>query len=471
MFTRRSTVRCSSTQELIDGKCYATCKNGRVRNTVTRRCILQKKIPSPMVPNTPALLEDVGATVILMRTPPILWMSLSLFPEIDALFKQYSKECLVSSDRILNKANITGGIRLLEYGKNIYFPNHKQTKHFYTYGVMKYNTRIDSDNLWYEYCVGICCINNLSQYFPVFVKTYDLYASTPKLMSRLRRNVSIEGTQWTDDLLPISLDDYKSACVKYNHLCLSIQYCHDIVPLSRITYEANFKIELSIILFQIYFALSQCRHIFTHYDLHDDNVGVIPVGPNKCVEYHYTITEPSGTLRVVKFKSAYIVKIYDYGRAYFSGVVPVTGVPIDSSQVLKHVDIIPECNPSIDYGFPNFPEYHIDPTVPNTSHDLRLLYELRSALKMVPSLESIPRMLTYQTPHGTPSTSLGNVTGNIMTVMDALVYLQKCITLSNYTPSGMSLVDESNILYENHDVVSIVKVRGLLVKMEMDVNM
>jgi hypothetical protein len=73
--------------------------------------------------------------------------------------------------------------------------------------------------------------------------------------------------------------------------------------------------ELAYILYQVYLPLSQLRKSFTHNDLHTLNVLLYKPFINKYITYHYHT--PRG--ETVTFKSAYLVKLIDYGRCYFGG--------------------------------------------------------------------------------------------------------------------------------------------------------
>jgi hypothetical protein len=162
------------------------------------------------------------------------------------------------------------------------------------------------------------------------------------------------------------------SCIADNILAILIQHLKDVETLFNYMDGNTYpKSELVFILYQIYFSLAQLSTQFTHYDLHRDNVLLYKPDKDKYIEYHYHISAPgskapgskapgskapgskatgskatgskatgskasgskaSGSKApgskahgskasreevVVKFKSAYMVKIIDYGRAYF----------------------------------------------------------------------------------------------------------------------------------------------------------
>ena len=122
--------------------------------------------------------------------------------------------------------------------------------------------------------------------------------------------------------------------------------------------------------------LTMLSEQFTHYDLHLQNVLVYTPIENKYIHYHYHMYGYS-----VDFKSKYIVKIIDYGRAYFND----NGR--DSLDIYEHVCNSKDCGGmkcGIDYGYANLiPERyigsrnHITSYKPNISHDLRILHQIR----------------------------------------------------------------------------------------------
>jgi hypothetical protein len=368
------------------------------------------------------------------------------------------KHLIVNSDNIISKTMDTV-VRRIEY-ETQYISDSGDIKVYKLYGILKYNSTFVVDNLFYEYMVGVCCINRLTNKFPVFVYTYGIYALNKDIIKLLRKNKDISGDILIQNLKSLSLDSYEDSCKNYTKLCLCLQYCPNMtIMLSNALRLLNYKIELGLILFQIYFALSQCRNVFTHYDLHDDNVGVIQLPNKMCIKYMYEFVDNKGHKHQVCFKSRYIVKIFDYGRSYFSGITP-TGEYITSAMFIDTIKSIRKCQPTEKYGFnTRLPKYFIDPSVLNNSHDLRLLYLLSNTLYKIPELADIPLYLKYDSLYGTSPMKSSN-SKYIYTITDALHVLFDGINRINPT-THLSIVSASNKQYEKNTCIGTIHVWGL----------
>ena len=66
------------------------------------------------------------------------------------------------------------------------------------------------------------------------------------------------------------------------------------------------------VLFQVYAFLRIYQNVFTHYDLHIENVLLISI-PNHTLYFSYTDTNSK---QKIAFISKYLVKIIDYGSYY-----------------------------------------------------------------------------------------------------------------------------------------------------------
>jgi hypothetical protein len=287
----------------------------------------------------------------------------------------------------------------------------------------------------------------------------------PSFIKRLNRSsivAKLTGKEIQDNIHPFVNQQISTACSDHDNIGVVIQYCHNLINLANITSIPNYKTELGIILFQIYYALDQCRHIFTHYDLHDNNCGVIPLHDNTSILYEYHITTKSGIDRVIRFRSRYIVKIFDYGKSYFSGTSP-NGKHITSQDIFKKVKKTKICTPPEDYGFGTFPESYIDPQVVNHSHDLRLLYMLKDICRKIPELVELVHAVKYKTYYGTPSIDPSS-SSHINTVGDAARILIDIITRINPT-TGVSMVDKTIDMYSDKEPIGTLQVIGLTKKM------
>ena len=70
--------------------------------------------------------------------------------------------------------------------------------------------------------------------------------------------------------------------------------------------------ELVGVLFQVYTFLRIYQNIYTHYDLHNENILLFEI-PNNTLSFNYIDTNPS---KHISFTSRYLVKFIDYGRSY-----------------------------------------------------------------------------------------------------------------------------------------------------------
>ena len=132
--------------------------------------------------------------------------------------------------------------------------------------------------------------------------------------------------------------------------------------------------------------LATLSETFTHYDLHCGNVLIYEPVPGKYIDYRYMLDDGS----IVEFKSRYIAKIIDYGRAFFKDD---SNEEISGSSKSIYDTIcknIPECDDGPedycgkDKGFSSFDNgigYSIDSCVRNRTHDLLLLYRIKKILK------------------------------------------------------------------------------------------
>ena len=126
--------------------------------------------------------------------------------------------------------------------------------------------------------------------------------------------------------------------------------------------------------------LATLVNTFTHYDLHTENVLIYEPVKGKCIQYRYLLND--GT--IVEFKSAYIVKIIDYGRSFFIDDSQ-RGMKHSSKDIYHTICRLDECDPECGKykGFYSLaPEespgsfYYISSSTRNMSHDLRLLNDI-----------------------------------------------------------------------------------------------
>ena len=266
--------------------------------------------------------------------------------------------------------------------------------------VLKSSTKPNSDNLAYEFLVGMF-LNKMGNQFPCFVQTYGLYNYRNDAKWKHARDTDRITTNILKDSLHLytSLDNYKwdvkdaisdEVCQYSKHWAVLIQHFNNFTTLSDVLENAN-KLdetwcsfilkELPYILYQIYMPLDAMSKTFTHYDLHDKNIMLYEPAAGKCIQYHYHVGS-----EVVKFKSRYIVKIIDYGRSFYKNQSQPHSSATD---VLKEVCVIDDCNEDDEEcgdksGFRYLTntlkksDFFMSSSEYNPSADLRLLHILKN---------------------------------------------------------------------------------------------
>jgi hypothetical protein len=214
-----------------------------------------------------------------------------------------------------NSAN--GFIRRIELEKNNYS----------TVTMLKSSKSKTSDNLMYEYLVGLF-INNYNLIFPCFLQTYACYQYKNEDQYNTFRD-NQQTIKDVNELTPLfSYNSQKSnqqtanmlidkSCEQPQHICLLVQYLENPVSLHDLlvkfhTDEYFCRVELIQLLLQIFIPLGMMETKFTHNDLHSNNVLVYLIPNNGYVTMNYKT--PYGN---VSFQTTYICKIIDYGRCYF----------------------------------------------------------------------------------------------------------------------------------------------------------
>jgi len=264
-------------------------------------------------------------------------------------------------------------------------------QNYSAFAVLKSSATPTSDNLVYEYLAGQF-INTLCNYLPTFVETYGLvYYKDDAEWEKSKEQGETDARDFVAglELQDMTTVDYTRACQDSPKAAVLLQYVEVRSELDKfvsgsIKYCAYQMIyQMPYLLYQVYFALAQTKHQFTHYDLHTSNVLLYEPENGKFIEYVYHLSDTE----TVRFKCPYIVKIIDYGRCFFK--CPTEGSHVSSVDVYKHLCTsiakdgeTNKCKLFRQYGF----NYLDDPTMraksrhfisssrSNVSHDLRLLY-------------------------------------------------------------------------------------------------
>ena len=279
---------------------------------------------------------------------------------------------------------------------------------FRAYAALKCSAKESSDNLFYEYYVGKFFINLHINTFPCFVETYDCYTFNNKVewakLKNLTKNldltnmitrkpVSEELTIAKNNTPAENLKMFSRSCIENKFICVLIQHFDNFRSVGD-EYEKNYdniKYEILNILYQVYFPLTILKDVYTHYDLHSNNVFLYkPYEGKKYIQMRYNLL--SG--RVIEFPTEYIVKIIDYGRNFFDNGITNTKKILDD-YVCSNTQCSPYCGADVGYSViqgneydPNTDLYWIFPNKKNISHDLRFAQYLYDYLKQTTSVNT-----------------------------------------------------------------------------------
>jgi hypothetical protein len=301
---------------------------------------------------------------------------------------------------LVNKANIK---RIGKPSANGFIIEMPFTKNSFTaYTALKCAAEKESDNLFYEYYVGKFFINNYINILPSFVETYDCYTfNNESDWSKLKNFTNTNDINLTNMITRKLISEERTpennhnnedaemfgrSCVENKKNCILIQHFDNFRSVGdqyKDNYD-NIKYEILNILYQVYFSLTILKDVYTHYDLHRDNVCLYkPYNGKKYIQMRYHLL--SG--RVIEFPSEYIVKIIDYGRNYFNNGLQNTK-KILNDYVCNNTLCQPDCGLEVGYEYIQGNEYNtsadffwIFPNQKNMSHDLKFAYFFYDYLK------------------------------------------------------------------------------------------
>lgn len=257
--------------------------------------------------------------------------------------------------------NANGVVYEIEYKRDDYL----------AHTVLKTSVAKTTDNLVYEYLVGKF-INTHYNKYPCFLETYQLfihseYENLKDPMNHLNTIRQVKSKLDINMLLELS-------CVFGPAFALLIQHIKSAKTLYDVLISGqklNFiDKELPYILAQVYIPLYNMRKIFTHYDLHLQNVLLYEPIKGSYIQYYYHM--PDG--KIHKFKSRYIAKIIDYGRCYFDEQPGNSSKDI-FRKVCSLAKCSPKCGNDLGYKSLNF-QIPFSTIHKNESADLRLLYAM-----------------------------------------------------------------------------------------------
>ena len=280
---------------------------------------------------------------------------------IKRLFEEFNNPEFIKSMTTLSSGNNGEVLEVL-------FERYKYQA--YTILKMMIKTNKIVDNLVYEYIVGKFLINKYYKKFPCFLETYGFIFNDQ--IEHIKYNKEFFNIQNIEIPQIKTLLTY--GCTDEKNFGLVIEYVKNPKTLmDKLNNNSFWYKDLLNVLFQVYYTLFLMRDIFTHYDLHANNVLVFKPKKNHYIQYHYHYRG-----EVISFKSNYLVKIIDYGRCGFVN----NEDNIKSRDIYHELCSIKECKEQNSKpcgarkGFiisvPDNESY-MTPRKINNSHDLRLL--------------------------------------------------------------------------------------------------
>lgn len=287
----------------------------------------------------------------------------SYVTELTRYFDEFTSFKYLTSMHQIGVASSNGFIYELLYVRN----------QFKASAILKSAQNSYSDNLMYEYMVGVKYINRILKSFPCFVQTYGLYYYPSHEMWE---RYSTNARNPMNSVFTLQLQrsfNYENACLYSKYAAILVQHVvnpqsiFDVIQVD----EPFVQYDLIYVLFVVYHALSSLRKSFTHHDLHHHNVLLYKKSRMHYLTYHYHHDDGTET----SFCSMHIPKIIDYGRCYFNnGSMSSESV---RNKACATNACSPRCGESAGFHWTGLNDYGIRVNQKNESHDLRLLNELK----------------------------------------------------------------------------------------------
>ena len=415
---------------LLPGKIVKQINNGSLRSTTSHRFRMyddDQEISAKFSPATEQIFKNYAdnisknRAVFLNRICSDSGVCMAFGKQTKRIKKHFKG--FVDFEYAISPVNNIGSggngfIKSITYERDGYTSN----------AILKSSIKTHGDNLLFEYIAGQY-INKQCLVFPCFIETYGWYQykdNTAWIYMKKYRQVSAEKLKDSLEIGEVALKKYidsaeerdtdlcyedktqsflirkdcteldyllKVACEKSKYLSIlieSVKNTKDIQHMvTRPSSDVDFNFpskDLLNVLYQIYMPLATLSERFTHYDLHPGNVLIYEPVPGKYIDYRYMLNDGS----IVEFKSRYISKIIDYGRAFFKddSNEEISGSSKSIYDIISKN--IPECDDGPgrygghDKGFSSFDNgigYSIDSRVRNRTHDLLLLYRIKKILK------------------------------------------------------------------------------------------
>ena len=346
----------------------------------------------------------------------------------------------LSGIKEIGAVSANGFVKELEYERNGYK----------AHAILKSSQDKNSDNLMYECYVGKT-LTGIARQIPCFVETYGLYEYKTDV-SRERFQNKTSGLVDLKSMLTYHKSyNYGNSCKNSVNYCVLIQHIKGAASIGDKIYKGtpdfDFIInDLLYAIYQVYFALAGMATIFTHYDLHPDNVILYKPVDGKYIEFHYHLR--TGT---VSFKSQYIAKMIDYGRSFIKHDTKSSAFyyakvcdeeECNNEDEDGDEDNDEKCGDNSGYGWMEPPlikrNDYISSSLNNWSHDLRLLHSLWTRMpwhdepfnshRMRAVLKNILGRVKYDGEFGTPPVvGKKDINGKIEDVVDAEFFIEAAI--------------------------------------------
>jgi len=369
-------------------------------------------------------------------------------------FNGFTKFDYLKNIKAIGAVSNNGFVKELEYEREGYK----------SYAVLKSSRDKNSDNLMYEGYVGKL-LNDIAKQIPCFVETYGIYEyKTDAYREKFQKEKS--GLADLSNMLTYHKNyDYGNSCANSVNQCILIEHIKGAASIGDKIYRGAPDFDFVIndflyAIYQIYFGLGGLATIFTHYDLHPDNVILYKPVDGKYIEFHYHF--PDGT---VSFKSQYIAKMIDYGRSFITPRPDRNSVVYykkicaedkcnkraehkeyeDEDEDEEDEDEDEKCGDKSGYAWMEQPldkwNYYISSSLNNRSHDLRLLHSLwtrmpwqdepfKSSIQIRNILKNILGRVKYGHDFGTPPIiGKKDINGKIEDVKDAEFFIKTAIRL------------------------------------------
>jgi len=284
--------------------------------------------------------------------------------KIREFFNNFEFSLMSEAPRMIGSST-NGTVQLLTFKRDEYVAN----------AIFKTSNREDADNLMYEAMVGRF-INRQKLRFPCFLETYGVFTNRRFYPRGQLKDVNhYRKVDMNKDTLIKSCEEPLNVGIMIENIKESKTLNITILRL-RSEYTNFMNTQLLYILYQIYAPLSMLSEVFTHYDLHHDNIMLYEPVKGKHIEYQYHYPN-----RVVTFNSKYLVKIIDYGRCFFldeeTGYNP-KDIYRDLCESESEGKNCYDCGKDSGFTWLNpTPMYSISSQKRNKSHDLRLIHMIK----------------------------------------------------------------------------------------------